>query len=186
MGERTDFQLGVEYAMDPVNKAVREGRAITTLRSYWLHQRCTVCGHTFRPNDEVRISRDGSVLHNFALLPCAGEKADAPGRSEQVLEFFQGLDAAWPPPPNLSIQRLEEGDPLIAPPQNGQRRYSCAVCGHTLRLHDVVITCPCRMEPTKCKIAVHRDPLNGLHCWDDWKPGEYLLHCPATSRKLDG
>ncbi len=180
----TDFQIGVTNAMDPVNKAIREGQAITTLRSSWLHQRCKICGHTFRPGDEVNISRDGTVLHNFALLPCAGEKNTTPGRSEDTSEFFQGLDAAWPSP-NLTVRRLDEGDPLLAPPHSGFRRFTCAVCGHTLRVYDQVILCPCHPDAPLCKIAIHRDPINGLHCWDDWKPGEYLIHCPATSRKLE-
>jgi hypothetical protein len=47
-----------------------------------------------------------------------------------------------------------------------------------------VIFCPCQPGSPLCLVAIHRDPVHGLHCWEDWNPGAYQLHCPATSRAL--
>ena len=49
-----ELEQGIAEASDPVNaSAVQGGRAVTTLRSRWLHRRCAVCGkpqnEAFRP-----------------------------------------------------------------------------------------------------------------------------------------
>jgi hypothetical protein len=183
---RRELERGVAEAMDPVNAvAVQGGRAVTTLRSHWLHQYCRVCGHTFRTGDEVLIETDGTVRHQSALLPCAGGKSVTPLEPAEAAAFFRGLDEAWPPPRDLPVHRLEEGDPLLTPPFAGFRRHVCAVCGHTLRLHDHVVLCPCSPQRPICRIAIHRDPLHGLHCWEAWNPGAYTQYCPATSREIN-
>jgi hypothetical protein len=81
--------------------------------------------------------------------------------------------------------RLEAGHFLLTPPGNGFGRRSCAVCGHTFRLHDHVIFCPCHPQERKCIVAIHRDPVHGLRCWEEWSPGTTFRYCPATSRRLD-
>lgn len=184
---RDQFDSGVAAAMDPANAAsIDGGSAITTLQSRWLHLRCPLCAHTFRAGDEVEISSDGSVRHSSALLPCAGHTSIHPGSSDSSRSFFEGLDEAWAPPRDLPVQRLAEGDMHVALPIAGFRRHTCAVCGHTLRVNDQVILCPCRPGAPMCAVAIHRDPICGLHCWEAWNPNEYRQHCPATSRKLYG
>ena len=184
---RSLFDQGLTAAMDPVNAlSIQEGTAITTLNSYWLHQHCSQCGHTFRPGDEVYISKDRTVLHNSALLPCAKKSPISSHSPAETTAFFQGLDTSWCPPKCLPIKRLEEGDPLLAPPYAGFQRHSCAICGHTLRLHDLVVICPCQPQTPLCQIAIHRDPIHGLHCWELWDnwDADKDRYCPATSRKL--
>jgi hypothetical protein len=70
---RSDFDQGVSIAMDPVNNAAIHtgGQGITNLNSYWLHQYCPVCSHTFRLGDKVEVGDDGTVRHNSALLCCS-------------------------------------------------------------------------------------------------------------------
>jgi hypothetical protein len=184
---RRALEQGVAEAMDPVNAAaVQGGRAVTTLRSHWLHRRCAACGHTFRTGDDVLVAADGTVRHQSALLPCAGGESAPLLPPAEAAAFFRGLEEAWPPPRDLPVCRLEEGDPLLAPPFAGFRRHVCVVCGHTLRRHDYVVRCPCSPRAPICQIVIHRDPLHGLHCWEAWNPGAYRQHCPATSREIDG
>jgi hypothetical protein len=181
------FESGVAAAMDPANaSSVGGGAAVTTLRSRWLHLRCLVCKHTFRAGDEVEVVADGSVRHRSALLPCAGSSSIDLGSPEDTTSFFEGLDEAWPPPRDLPVRRLVEGDLHVAAPVAGFRRQTCAVCGHTLRVNDQVILCPCSPGAPMCVVAIHRDPVRGLHCWEAWSSNQNQQHCPATSRKLHG
>lgn len=185
---QTDFDRGIAVALDPANTVALQqgGKATTTLSSHWLHQRCPVCAHTFRINDEVAISAEGSVRHNSALLPCAQEKTQTNPTSAETAAFFTGLDEAWPPPPDMPVRRLEAGSELLSPPFAGFQRHTCAVCGHTLRLHDLVVICPCSPTTPLCKTAIHRDPLHNLHCLEAWNPGaNQQRYCPVTSRKLN-
>lgn len=180
-----ELQAGEAAARDPANAptVVTGGRATTTLRSPWLHLRCRVCGHTFRTGDEVEIE-DGAAVHASAMLPCAGAADAATPADPDTNAFFAGLDETWPPPRDLPVVRLEAGHFLLAPPVAGFRRRTCAVCGHTFRPHDHVVFCPCFPQAPRCQVAIHRDPIHGLHCWEDWNPGAHRLHCPATSREL--
>ncbi|MGK7874145.1 MAG: hypothetical protein AB4426_12770 [Xenococcaceae cyanobacterium] len=185
---RTIFDHGVAVAIDPTNNdaIALGGQGTTTLNSYWLHQRCPVCSHTFRLGDEVEIAEDKSVRHNSALLPCAQGNVTALDPGQETSAFFAGLDAAWPPPKDIPIVRLEATHELLAPPLAGFQRHTCAVCGHSLRLNDHVVICPCSPHKPLCKIAVHRDLIHGLHCFDAWNPAANgQLYCPVTSRKLD-
>ncbi len=187
---QADFAAGEAAAMDPANapSAITGGRATTTLQSPWLHLRCKVCGHTFRPGDEVEVT-GGIAVHASGILPCAGNAGDddAPLSTDLgAAEFFTGLDETWPPPKELPVVRLEDGHFLLAPPMAGFRRRNCAVCGHTFRAHDHVVLCPCFPQAPRCRVAIHRDPVHGLHCLEDWNPGAHKLHCPATSRQLHG
>jgi hypothetical protein len=181
--------------MDTVNEESIQhgGQALTTLNSSWLHQVCIECDHTFRLGDEVDISKDGVVRHSSALLPCAKPDQKPDDIAAETTNFFQGMDETWPPPENMTIVRLEKEHPLLAPPDGKFRRHKCVVCGHTFRLHDHVVICPCRANDKdmynpskKCMVAIHRDLIHGLHCLDAWNPNaNNQKFCPVTLRKLD-
>ncbi len=182
------FNQGVTVASDPANDSAIQsgGEALTNLNSYWLGEYCPVCFHTFRLGDEVIISKDGKVRHNSPLLPCSQNKQVSLESSHETSTFFDGLYESWPPPKDISVVRLEQNHGLLAPPRAGFKRHSCAVCGHTLRLHDHVVICPCSPNEPKCLTAIHRDPIHGLHCFEAWNPGANKQeYCPVTSRKLD-
>ncbi|MEM7350906.1 MAG: hypothetical protein AAF657_08880 [Acidobacteriota bacterium] len=186
----TDFHRGVASARDPGNSAALEGgRAVTTLRSEWLHETCSVCAHTFRTGDVVQLLPGGSAAHDSSELPCHGGQRAEQQASKDLSEFFRGLDHAWPPPPDMNIVRLEGKSPLelrlLAGPMGPLGRRTCAVCSHTLRRNDSVILCPCSPRTPVCEVAIHRDPVHGLHCWNDWNPGARKTYCPATSRLID-
>lgn len=146
-----------------------------------------VCMHTFRLGDEVHIAEDTrTVRHSSALLPCSHQAGVIHEPEHEMRAFFAGLDEAWPPPQHIPIVRLESGHPLLAPPYRGFHRSTCAVCGHTFRLHDHVLICPCSPNSPLCQTAIHRDTLHGLHCFEAWNPGTNRQdYCPVTSRKLN-
>lgn len=183
------FQQGLLSATDQENQLSVQtgGKATTSLQSFWLHQHCIECSHTFRLGDEVEIYDNGTVKHASPKLPCAQKEVNPKKTSDELTAFYAGLDEAWPPPKDKPVKRLEEGDPLLAEPFGGFKRRTCAVCGHTLRLHDHVIICPCDPKNPKCEKAVHRDPLHGLHCFENWNPGANSQHhCPVTAKEING
>jgi hypothetical protein len=189
---RAAFDLGLATARDPANRAaVRGSLAVTTLDSPWLYRPCPVCAHSFRVGDPVQIGVQGGadrlVRHHSPQLPCTGEAVAAATRPAELAAFIKGLDITWPPPAGLDLHCLAPGHPLLAAPRGGFGRHTCAVCGHTLRPHDQVVICPCRPSAPMpmCRIAIHRDPLHGLSCWDAWCPDGRAHHCLATSRPLD-
>ncbi len=172
----------------------------TTLRSRWLHRLCPVCGHTFRPGDVVLLTPEGKAVHDMPDLRCKGLVAE--GRIEDPLSristeggspiepckgnraFFDGLAAAWPMPDDVPVVRLEDGHPLLAPPRGGIPRRSCRVCGHSFRPMDHVVLCPCSVSSAvtrDCRVAVHRDLLRQLHCWDEWVKGDLGDQCLGFS-----
>ncbi len=190
VSQMAEFQKGISSARDPGNSAVLEGgRAVTTLRSEWLHEVCDVCAHTFRSGDVVQLLPDGSAVHDSSELPCHGGQAAGQHASKELSEFFRGLDHAWPPPSDMKVVRLEGKTPLerslLEGPMGPLGRRRCAVCSHTLRRNDSVILCPCFPKAPECEVAIHRDPVHGLHCWNDWNPGARRTYCPATSRLID-
>jgi len=161
---------------------------ITTLRSPWLHQRCDVCGHSFRLGDTVLALPRRRALHampglrcasaspaaspaaNPAANPATSPKTAAPeSPSSRAASFYDGLISAWPMPDEVPLTRLEAGHPLLAPPHRGHGRAACRVCGHTFRPLDLVVICPCDPLNPRCRAAVHRDVLKQLHCWDLWQ-----------------
>ena len=141
------FEAGLTMGLDPDNRAPFVGnpgddnsaRRLTTLRSRWLHRRCTVCGHSFRLGDEVTLTPSGGVVHDMPRLRCAEGATTAPDDVAERQAFFQGLDAAWAS--STCIERLEDGHYLLAPPQTGRARSTCRVCGHTFRPGDHVVIC---------------------------------------------
>jgi hypothetical protein len=185
--ELSQFEQGIQNTVDPSNVLITQGgKAITSLQSPWLFQQCSQCQHSFRLDDEVFIDGQGTVNHDSSSLPCSQqrEQEPTPAQSDDLADFFKGIDKIWAPPENLPVHRLAEGHPLLGLPYAGFKRHQCAVCGHTLRLFDVVVICPCNPQEPRCQIAIHRDPSRNLLCWEDWKPKDYQLYCPATSRKL--
>jgi hypothetical protein len=188
---QAEFERGEAAGRDPdttVTGSSDGGIAITTIRSAWLFTKCPECKHTFRRGDRVRIEYvqgKRRVRHAGALLPCSGNSVPE-DYSANDCNFFEGLIQAWPPPKNLV--RLARGHPLLLGPENGMpQRIFCKVCGHTFRPHDQVVICPCSPSESKCGLAVHQDPVTGLHCLTDWDPAastgepvppEYCPSCP--------
>lgn len=174
-----EFEAGLALGLDPDSTQVKTesdadaSQRITTLRSRWLHRRCSCCGHSFRLGDEVALATNGTVLHDMVGLRCAGG-ADANASDQDSKQaFYQGLDEAWPTPASACIERLEGNHYLLAPPRSGLARAACRICGHTFRPGDHVVICPCspslNAAERKCVAAVHRDTLNQLHCLDEWE-----------------
>jgi len=162
------------------------GIATTNLYSPWLCDLCSICGHSFRVGDRVVVESGGAAKHCSSALPCAGGVSEVPPDPE-VNGFFRGLSEAWLPQHDVPVVRLEEGHDLVASPEGGFRRHTCAVCGHTFRRHDHVVICPCSPHAPKCPSAVHRDIIHGLLCYDGWDPAANGLKvCPITMIELDG
>lgn len=178
--EQAEFERGLTGAADEENVGAfaSGGEAVTTLRSYWLHQFCPRCRHTFRLGDTVVIEGRSTVRH--AEMRCADAEQES-AVSAEVARFFAGVDETWSPPEDVPIVRLDPSHLLLAPPTAGFRRHTCVVCSHTLRLHDHVVICPCGPRDPICSVAVHRDPVHGLHCWDSWTGGRTRAYCPVTS-----
>ncbi|MDJ0842262.1 MAG: hypothetical protein QNK37_37520, partial [Acidobacteriota bacterium] len=163
------FQRGLAAARDPAVEP-ETGLAVTNLRSPWLHQRCEVCHHSFRPDDPVLV--DGrKVRHAGNGLNCHNGAVDPEPEAEAIDAFYRGLYKAWPPPEDAPGLRLKPGHTLLDPPVGRLGRHTCAVCAHTLRPGDTVVICPCRPNAPLCQLAIHRDPLRGLTCWQAWNPG---------------
>lgn len=204
------FSAGLTAGLDPDASDQQEPltrdqprQITTTIRSRWLHRLCPVCGHTFRPGDGVRVTSGEEVVHDMPGLRCAplvaevrvdgslpevavdGGTSDGgtnDGGSSQA--FFEGLAAAWPMPDDVAVVRLEGSHPLLAPPRGDIPRRSCRVCGHSFRPMDHVVLCPfsdsCEARGG-CRVAVHRDLLRQLHCWDEWVQGNLRDQCLGFS-----
>lgn len=177
------FEIGLRAGLDPTNAAAAAGgRAVTSLRSPWLHRLCPRCGHTFRRGDPVDVAPDQSVQHVEDFSPCRSPASMAAAAVIEA-EFFAGVNDGWPPPAGARVERLTAEHVLTRPPTAAFGRRRCAVCAHTLRPQDQVVICPCSPDAPLCSAAVHRDPAHQLHCWDDWQRAGRRF-CPATSRAL--
>ena len=131
------FSAGLAVGLDPDSASGSElaaenrpQRTLTSLRSRWLHRLCPVCGHTFRPGDEVLVSPDGQVVHDLPGLRCHSGHTEAAAGQVQAQAFFVGLAEAWPLPADVPLMRLKGDHWLLAPPRAGFRRPACRVCGH--------------------------------------------------------
>ena len=203
------FSIGQAAGLDPdaaggseAPISSRARQVTTTLRSRWLHRLCLVCGHTFRPGDVILLLPGGKVVHDMPGLRCDGlvteghmdgsqPRAGTEGgllpldTTEANQAFFAGLAAAWPMPDDVPVLRLEGDHPLLAPPRGGIQRRSCRICGHTFRPMDHVVLCPCSVAAKgtrkSCRVAVHRDLLRQLHCWDEWVRGDLRGQCLGFS-----
>ncbi|WP_322763384.1 hypothetical protein [Frankia sp. Cr2] len=136
-----------------------------------------------------------------------GTAQDAGKDAEELAAFAAGLLAAWPPAGDVPIVRLaphalqvarpdlgpDAPKLLNAPKSNAPKSNApkfldaptCLVCGHTFRAGEHVVVCPCGMYRGFCVAAVHRDPVAGLTCWDDWRPDGALTHCPVTLNRVE-
>ncbi|MFB7613650.1 hypothetical protein [Kitasatospora sp. NPDC056181] len=139
---------------------------------------CQECSHTFRLGEAVSLA--GGPAEEFLLRHhdadfCTSESEAHPraDTAQAAADFHRGLDAAYPPESGLRLSRLDPGHPLLArfdqtvPGGAHQRRFGCWVCGATLRTGEVVVHCPCG-QPEPCMSAIHRDPAQGLMCYDHW------------------
>ncbi len=173
------FAAGLAAGLDPETPNLRADRsateasyAVTTLRSRWLHRLCPVCGHTFRPGDEVLVSPAGQVVHDLPGLRCHSGRTETAASGGQAQAFFAGLAEAWPLPADVPLVRLDGDHWLLAPPRAGFRRPACRVCGHSFRPLDHVVLCPCDPGNPRCRVAVHRDIFRQMHCYDQWAQGK--------------
>lgn len=179
------FDQGYDTGMHPCfDDPQSGGTTITTTLSRWLGLPCRTCRHTFRVGDRVHLD-GGQVQHLDPALDCGTtptateEDGDSEGR-----DFGRGLLEAWPPASGEPV-RLAATDWRIPRRDPGPPAPTCPVCAHTFRPGDMVIICPCA-RPTdtpdqpRCRLAVHRDPVSGLTCWDDWRPDGHLVRCPIT------
>jgi hypothetical protein len=188
-GERTDrdLLLGIAAGLEPradVADYTVDGVVITRPSSWWNHTRCRTCGHTFRRGDRALVdSSAGTVEHLMPGLGCAADP-DSPGPAgaDDRAEFSDGLLSTWPA--NVPLTLIAPGDWRLPRPGSGWRAPTCLYCGHTFRVGEYVVACPCQPTRAVCGAAVHRDPASGLPCWDRWRPSGRLTVCPTTMAKL--
>ncbi len=171
----------------------------TTPRSPWYRRRCAECRHTFRVDDPAATCpRCGRVYHwnpiqgldclgvvfdhEEGRCICRGEPIpelppmpDRRTRPEQMAAFVGGLALEW--------SAYGDREPVIVTP--GLEGRLCAVCGHTVRLRETVVRCPCGNGPGKvCPAVIHLDFALRLHCWNDWHGGRGKSYCPLTGHEV--
>ncbi len=171
----------------------------TTPRSPWYRRRCAECRHTFRVGDPAATCpRCGRIYHWNPVqgLDCLGvvfdhEEGQCICRKERILEpppmpdmlvrpeqmsaFVGGLAQEW--------SAYGDRDPVVVTPE--LEGLLCAVCGHTVRLRELVVRCPCGNGPENvCPAVVHLDFARQLHCWNDWHGGRGKSYCPLTGHKV--
>ncbi len=187
MTETHEFDQGIQAAFDPQPdpSAAAVGEAVTNLNSWWHQRWCQSCGHTFRRGDRVMISAERRVHHLNPALGCGSPAGASPGADADVREFAAGLAASWPVSGNLPVHSTDDVPSLLAPPVGGLRRAACLFCAHTFRPGEQVVVCPCSPFAPRCRYAVHRDPAQGLVCWESWRPSGGLKVCPILLHKLD-
>jgi hypothetical protein len=207
MGEVDDFLQGLDTATGPMpaaSAAAVSGRAVTTSTSWWHTARCLTCGHTFRRGDRVLVDVAlHRVWHADPTLACAAPAcADAAdnartGKQEagagqrragvaDVHEFSAGLLAAWPVADGIPVVHADDVPGLLDPPAYGFRRLDCLFCAHTFRPGEMVVVCPCSPRCRRCGAAVHRDPAQGLVCFESWRPDSQVPVCPIMLTRSAG
>lgn len=189
--EEAELLLGVEDGLDPQPAEEHigvDGDVLTGPSSWWNHRLCTVCGHSFRRGDRVRVDRGSrTVTHLDPALACVvadgddAESAAVRGGGETTA-LSEGLLDAWPP--LVPVTRIPRGDWRLPTPGTGLRAPVCLYCGHTFRAGEYVVVCPCRPEERVCGASVHRDPAAGLPCWERWRPDGKVTVCPVTLAKV--
>jgi len=187
------FESGLAAGENPQPADVPAGGdMITTGSSRWLGMRCRTCNQTFRRGDRVRQDASAGIQHLNPALRCASRAGGSAGQLEaghDTERFTRGLLGAWPPLNGAPVVTLTAGNWQVTTPSSGPASPVCPGCGHTFRAGDTVIICPCAIEPGDgrrrfCGLPVHRDPVAGLACWDDWRPDGKLVRCPRTHDML--
>jgi hypothetical protein len=189
-----ELTLGIAIGLEPQAGFADHGASgvvATRSSSWWNHRRCGVCGHTFRRGDRVLVdAAERTVRHHVPGLACYAEPGsigvavDPVMAAEDKSELTAGLLRTWPA--GIGLSRIDEGDWRL--PLPGKKSVpKCLFCGHTFRLGEYVVVCPCRTalgESAACGAAVHRDPAAGLPCWENWRPDGTLTVCPTTTARL--
>jgi hypothetical protein len=191
-GDAAEFTAGIDDGFDPqpAGDDERAGELVTHAFSWWNTATCTGCGHTFRRGDRVRVDPVRRVVgHLDAALGClispvATDRPGGDGGTGPVRDFVAGVLAEFPLPPDLLATLTDDVRGLLAPPDRGFGRNACLVCGHTFRSGEFVIVCPCRPAGRRCRAAVHRDPIRGLVCRENWRAGTDVRTCPITLQKV--
>jgi hypothetical protein len=194
--ERQQFVAGLLRRFLPVGELVRMR---TTVYEPWYKQLCQACHHTFRVDDPVlpcpgcRTVYHANPLHDldcFGVVarrrrcclrcghpfPSFTEEGRPRGRGEARTSFVGGLTSTFGVP----------GMPVrVADARTcGQL---CAVCGHTVRLGEVLVDCPCgHGEGAICGAVLHLDLARRLHCWRDWTAGKFGGFCPLRGLERKG
>jgi hypothetical protein len=186
--DEAELLLGIEAGLDPqpaVELVEADGTALTSASSWWNYRLCKTCGHTFRRGDRVRVDQAArTVAHLEPALGCvAVPLADGSGESTEAAAFAAGLLAQWPPLLDMPVARISAGDWRLPSPGTGRRAPVCLYCGHTFRVGEYVVVCPCRAGEQLCGATVHRDPAAGLPCWERWRPDGVVTICPVTLAK---
>jgi hypothetical protein len=181
-----DFDRGLQASLHPQPGATAvavSGTATTVGTSWWHTRLCETCGHTFRRGDRVIVDVAGRVSHLDRDLHCADDpeitRAGSADGDGDIRDFTTGVLAAWPPAADIPVVSTDAVPQLLAPPFAGFRRPFCLFCAHTFRPGEMVVVCPCRPRDTRCIQAVHRDPAQGLVCWESWRPDNRIAICPV-------
>lgn len=185
-GSVDDFERGLVAAFDPQpdRAEAADGEAVTNVTSWWHHEWCETCGHTFRRGDRVLVdSAARRARHLAPSLGCAGPAGSSQAGAE-VAEFTDGLLTTWPVVGDLPVRRTDDEPHLLHPPVGTLRRAVCLFCAHTFRPGEHVVICPCLPFERRCHNAVHRDPALGLVCWESWRPTGGLEICPILLHRL--
>jgi hypothetical protein len=96
------------------------------------------------------------------------------------------LLATWPVADGIPVARADDVPGLLDPPAYGFRRLDCLFCAHTFRPGELVVVCPCSPRRRRCGAAVHRDPAQGLVCWESWRPDSQVPVCPIMLTRSAG
>lgn len=190
-GVAAELALGIEAGLEPqAGFADDEASGVVTTRSssWWNYRRCKTCGHMFRRGDRALINAVARTVQHLVPGLACGTDPDAaavaaPGGDRD--QFTAGLLATWPA--NVPLMQIEAGDWRLPRPGGTWQAPACLYCGHTFRVGEYVVVCPCQSDqglPPACATAVHRDPAAGLPCWDNWQPSGKLKICPTTTVKL--
>jgi len=183
--------LGIEVGLEPTAGFADDGASgvvATRSSSWWNYLRCKTCGHTFRRGDLALVDAVARTAQHLVPGLACGTDPDAialAGAGRDRDEFAAGLLGTWPP--NAPVYRIASGDWRLPRPGSTWLAPTCLYCGHTFRVGEYVIVCPCQSDqglPPACATAVHRDPAAGLPCWDNWQPSGKLKICPTTTVKL--
>jgi hypothetical protein len=175
--ELSAFLDGYARGRDPEGTDA-DGTIHSTRRSLWIGSKCDICGHSFRNGDVVLVRHGedggpGTVVHRSADFPCADVPVEPcdPGRASAadstVEQFAAAVARFFPLRPGLAVLRLTDRHCRLAEAYVENRR-TCMQCGHTVRIGDRIVRCPCGLPKKACTNVVHHDPAQGFPCYMAW------------------